>query len=251
VITLQELCQQLDQLYQPGSFRDYCPNGLQVEGREEVKKIATAVSANLETLEEAKERGVDCLIVHHGLFWKGEDPRIQGSKREKIRLLLDEGISLLGYHLPMDAHLEIGNNAYAARQLGMTELEPFGEVDGLFIGVKGKVAPCSGEELQSKLEEYYTHSAAVALGGPQQIDTIGIVSGGGWKFLSEAAKKGVDAMVSGNYDEPAWSMAFEEKVHFYALGHSATERVGPKALAEWLQKEMGLSAEFIDCYNPF
>lgn len=241
----------LDHFFPIRNVIDYCPNGLQIEGNKSIKKIATAVSANLDTIHKAIQNDVDALIVHHGLFWFKDSYVIAGPKKDKISLLLNHGISLFCYHLPLDMHNEVGNNWKAALDLGWENLEPFGELNGLYIGVKGIIPAYSQNELKNKLENYYGHPAAVALGGPTNIKTIALISGGAHKNISEAAKEKIDAFITGSFDEPVWSQAFEEKINFYALGHSATEKVGPKALAEHLAHELSLETIFIDSYNPF
>lgn len=251
MITLQELYTHLDQKLEITAFKDYCPNGLQVEGLNEVRKVATAVTSSLKTIQEAVELGVDVLIVHHGLFWKGDPFPVTGTKREKLRLLIENNISLLAYHLPLDAHQELGNNWKAALDMGWKSLEPFGEMDGNFIGVKGSFSPISVENLQEQLEVYYQHPAHTACGGNQKVTTAALISGGAYRYATEAAKEGIDCFITGNFDEPAWHHAYEEGVNFFAMGHSATERVGPKVLAEYLYSTLGLKTLFLDVENPF
>lgn len=251
MLTLKELRLFLDQLLPSNGMTDYCPNGLQVEGNHSITKIATAVSSNLETIEFAIQQKVQALIVHHGLFWQKESYVIQGTKRKKIQLLLDHGISLFAYHLPLDAHPQIGNNWKAAIDMNWKDLRPFGYFDKIQIGVKGKIPPCSCEELKQQLEQYYDHPAICAWGKTEDIQTVALISGGAHKSLHEAALEGIDAFITGSYDEPVWSQAKEEGINFYAMGHSSTERIGPKALANYLNQTLNLPCEFIDIYNPF
>lgn len=245
MITLQEFCRYLNELLKIDEFADYCENGLQVEGTSSIKKVATAVSASLATIQAAVEADVQALIVHHGLFWNADPYAVLGTKKEKLQLLLKHNISLLAYHLPLDAHQEFGNNWKAAHDLGWTDLQPFD------IGVKGTVGGISRDEFQKKLEEYYQHLAHCALGGIDYIETAALISGGAYKSLLDAASQNIDCFITGNFDEPAWHQAHEEKINFYALGHSATERVGPKALGEHIQQQFGLETIFIDIPNPF
>lgn len=249
--SLKEFCQQLDELLPSQKIVDYCPNGLQIEGRPNIKKAATAVSASLATIEEAVKQKVDVLVVHHGLFWQKDSYVIEKAKKEKIALLLENGISLLAYHLPLDMHLEIGNNWKAAIDMGWTNLQPFCLFNGVPIGVKGEIAEHSREELKSALEKYYEHPAHCAWGGPSKIRTIGLVSGGAHKSILDAAKEELDAFVTGSFDEPIWYQAVEEKINFFALGHAATERIGPKALSNYIEKTLLVSCSFIDIQNPF
>lgn len=246
MITLQELCDHLNKTLKSAEFDDYCPNGLQVEGKKEIKKIGTAVSATYETIAAAIQTGCDALVVHHGLFWKGDPQPIIGSKREKIQLALESGLSLLAYHLPLDAHPTLGNNWKAAAELSLKKCKPFCE-----IGVMGEISPTSAKKWIERVEKYYDHSAFTALGGPKVIRQVALLSGGGYKYLQQAAKAGADCFITGNFDEPAWSVAFEEGIHFLALGHSATERVGPRELATYLPRKLKVKTEFLDIFNPF
>lgn len=251
MLSLKSLIQYLDEYLTAGLFNDYCPNGLQIEGKEQITKIATAVSADLETIEKAIELKVDALLVHHGLFWSKDPYVITGSKRQKILQLLKNGISLIAYHLPLDAHKEVGNNWKAAIDLGWEELEPFGLFNGKTIGVKGKFKAKPVEIFRDELEAYYDHSAIQVLGGHKKVTSASLISGGAWKDISQAAKEGIDCFITGNFDEPAWYLAKEEGVNFFALGHSATEKIGVRTLGKHLQERFNLSCEYIDTLNPF
>lgn len=251
MITLQELCLYLNELLQIQGLTDYCKNGLQVEGSAKISKIATAVSANLETIERAVELNAQSLIVHHGLFWNGEAPEITGVKKKKLVSLLKNDISLIAYHLPLDAHTEFGNNWKAAKDMGWADLKPFGKLNGIPIGVMGKVGAETKQSFQEKLEKYYGQKAHVALFGNEKIKTASLISGGAYKSIHDAIKENVDCFITGNFDEPVWNVAQEEKMNFYALGHTATERIGPKALGEHLQAKFGIEVLFIDTKNPF
>lgn len=251
MISLQEFCLYLDNLLQSRTFADYCKNGLQVEGGKKISKVATAVSADLHTIQQAVNQGVNVIIAHHGMFWNSDNPIVVGAKREKLALLLQHDISLISYHLPLDAHQEFGNNWKAAMDMGWSNLEPFGIFNGIPIGVKGKIKPCTQSAFKKHLEDYYQHAAHCAFGGKEEVKTVGLISGGAYRSISEAAAENLDCFVTGNFDEPAWSLAFEEKVNFYALGHTATERVGPKALGEHIKGQFKVDVTFIDTVNPF
>jgi dinuclear metal center YbgI/SA1388 family protein len=245
-------CQYLRDFLQVKLFtNDFCPNGLQVEGKEEISTFVTAVSASLSTIEAAVDAGADALVVHHGLFWKGDDPSIRGSKKRKLQLLLDHEISLYGFHLPLDAHPEVGNNWKAARDLGWANLSPFGEANGTMIGVKGYFPEVSIQNFVSHLEGYYEHNAHVALGGKNTIRSAALISGGGHKSILQAVKEGVDCFITGSFDEPIWHIAHEEGIHFIALGHAATEKIGPQALGDHLGHRFGIPHTFLDLPNPF
>lgn len=252
MLYLNGLVHTLEKLLNPGLFSDFCPNGLQIEGKNSIKKIGVAVSADLATLEKASELNVDALIVHHGLFWNQDPYPIVGNKRKKIEILLNRQISLLAYHLPLDAHQQVGNNWKVAIDLQWENLEPFGKYgSGPKIGVKGNFNACSIEEFVLKLEQYYGNKATCALGGKKRIQTAALISGGSYKSLKEAIQEGVDCFITGNFDEPAWSMAYEENIHFIAMGHTTTEKIGPKALGDYLCKEFGVECLYIDTLNPF
>lgn len=250
-VTLKELQRYLDGLLQGVPIQDYCVNGLQVEGGDKIERMATAVSASLATIESAVEKKVQALLVHHGLFWSGDNYAITGVKRSKLNLLLKNEISLLAYHLPLDLNQHFGNNWKAARDLGWIDLQPFGKFNGIPIGVKGRFSPLSREALQGTLEKYYQHPAHCALGGKEIVQSAALISGGAYKSMQEAINEDIDCFITGNFDEPVWHQAIEGQINFFALGHSATERVGPKALGEHLQSHFNLPCEFIDIYNPF
>ncbi len=241
----------LSELLPGQGISDSCPNGLQVEGKPTLARLATAVSASLQTIEAAIERQADALIVHHGLFWSRDSFVIQGVKRKKLALLMQHDLSLFAYHLPLDLHASLGNNWKAALDLKWTDLKPFGLFNGIPIGVRGRIPSCSRQELRHRLEEYYQHPAICAWGGPEEIQTIGLVSGGAYKLLPEAAQEGLDAFITGSFDEPVWYQAQEEKINFFALGHSATECIGPLALAEHLEQHFQIPCSFLRIENPF
>lgn len=251
MITLQEFYRYIDELLQCGLFNDYCKNGVQVEGSKEIKKIATGVSASLETIEAAQKWGADALLVHHGLFWKNDSHAVIGTKKEKLKILLTHDISLLAYHLPLDAHHELGNNWKAAKEMGWTDLQPFGNFDGALIGVKGKFPKKDRVQLMRELEEYYGHSSHSALGGKEKVESAALISGGAYRSLGEAAQQKVDCFITGNFDEPAWHQAHEEGVNFFAMGHSATEKVGIRSLGEHVAKKYRLEHRFFEDKNPF
>ena len=244
-------CEYIAALLEVGAFEDSCLNGLQVQGNDEIKKIATAVSPTLHVIRQAKEYKADALITHHGLFLKGETVPITGTLREKLHLLLASGISLLAYHLPLDAHRTLGNNWAVARSLGWQDLQPFGAYKGVYFGVRGTMPPCTIAELAGTLERFYGQPPRVALGGPKSVTTCAILSGGAHKWIDEAADVPVDCFVTGTADEPTWPIAFERGIHLLAYGHAATEKIGVKLLGEQLATHFHLEQHFIDEPNPF
>jgi putative NIF3 family GTP cyclohydrolase 1 type 2 len=168
----------------------------------------------------------------------------------RAELLLKNSLPLLAYHLPLDAHREVGNNFRAAEELGWQNCQPFGPKD-LEIGVMGFFDEIDVKEFCIKLEKYYGHPAAAVFGGKERVKSAALISGGAYRQIAEASAKGIDCFITGNFDEPAWHMAREEKLNFFALGHHATERIGPKALAHHLNEQFSLETEFLDCANPF
>ncbi len=243
-----ELLRYLDATLETARFRDYCPNGLQVEGRAEVRRIVAGVTASQALLEAAIARSADAILVHHGWFWKGEDGRITGLRRRRIGTLLTHDINLFAYHLPLDAHPGLGNNAQLAQRLGWIAEGRFGEQD---IAWHGSVAaPTTAGALAASL--------AAALGRPPQligdlnrpVCRIGWCSGGAQGYFEQAIALGLDAYVSGEISEQTVHLARESGVAYLAAGHHATERYGVQAVAEHLAGRFGLQCEFIDIDNP-
>lgn len=250
-VHLKEFVAALDAFLRVSEFADSCPNGLQVEGKTQIHKVGFAVSASAAAIKEAKARCVDALIVHHGLFWNKDPYPLVGMKRDRIASLIKQDISLIAYHLPLDAHLEVGNNWRAAHDLGWQELQPFAEYGKHKIGVKGVFSGIEVSEFQKKIETYYGHVAHAALASKSVVTSAALVSGGAHRLLEEAAHEGVDCFITGSFDEMNWEMAKELNVHFFALGHFATERIGILALMQHVQKRWNLSCEWIDLINPF
>lgn len=251
MIARKLLIDQLNELYSIHLFQDSCPNGLQVEGSPMIERVAIAVTATLETIQKAVELKCQALIVHHGLFWNRDPYPVVGPKKEKLSLLLKNGVSLLAYHLPMDAHPSIGNNWKAALDLGMFDLKPFGYYEKMAIGVRGKRKPESVREFQRTLEEYYGHTAHAAALGKESVEEVAIISGGAYKMLYEAIGTSIDAFITGSFDLPVWNEAREGSINFFAMGHHASERVGPKALKTHIESTLGLQCVFIEEDNPF
>lgn len=232
-------------------FSDEAVNGLQVEGRPEVKRLALAVSACREVFLKAAAAGADALLVHHGLLWKGEGPQpLRGTLGQRLKMLFEKDLSLLAYHLPLDAHPEVGNNAVAARDLGLADLEPFAVYHGTPIGFRGRFPkPVPLKEFVARLESYYAHRAFVEPSGPRLLSTVAVCSGGAAREAREAAAAGLDAYVTGEAGEPEVFLAREAGLTFAALGHHATERVGVRALGRHLAETFGLETIFVDVAN--
>ncbi|AHF77805.1 Putative hydrolase-oxidase [Sodalis praecaptivus] len=242
-----ELEQLINQKLNSSALEDYAPNGLQVEGRQEVKRIVTGVTACQALLDSALAHGADAVMVHHGYFWKNESPVISGMKRRRLKTLLANDINLYAWHLPLDAHAELGNNAQLAAALdirvtgSLEPLLPYGEF----------ATPLSGEALRLRLEQTLGRSVLhCGDGGPAQIKRLAWCSGGGQGFIEMAAQAGMDAFITGEVSEQTIHIAREEGLHFYAAGHHATERGGIRALGEWLAQQYDFDVTFIDIPNP-
>jgi dinuclear metal center YbgI/SA1388 family protein len=250
---LKDFSSYLQELLQVDAFKngDRALNGIQVEGKEKIFSIATAVSASLHVIKKAVELKADLLLVHHGFFWKGSDVTICGTLKEKLKLLLQNEISLLAYHLPLDAHTEFGNNWAVATALGWTNLEPFGTSSYPAIGVKASFPACSRSQFQKTLEKFYGQKAHEAPGGKEVVSSCVIVSGGAHKLIYEAKESGADCFVTGSFDEPIWHAAFEEHINFFAFGHAATEKIGVKSIGKHLEEKFDVKHLFIDEINPF
>ncbi|WP_108624091.1 Nif3-like dinuclear metal center hexameric protein [Candidatus Similichlamydia epinepheli] len=246
----------LDDLYQPQLFDDFGPNGLQIEGKETIERIAVAVTASKSAIEESCSWNADALIVHHGLFWNGAQNLIVGRFLERVRPLVLREVSLFGYHLPMDGHTTIGNCWGAAIDLGLQELTQLrlSMKERTPVAVKGKFsAPVSLDKLVDQISSYYSSSLRVALpSGVQSVQVVGICSGGSHRAFESAVEEGVDLFISGTGDEPQWHVARESGKVFVSAGHFATERVGPLKLVDKLRKEFpSISVKFFDEQNPF
>jgi dinuclear metal center YbgI/SA1388 family protein len=249
-VSRNALVSHLDQ-YLDSRGRDYGPNGLQVEGREEIQKIVTGVSACQELFARAREAGADAVLVHHGLFWEGMPRTLTGFQYRRVAELIRGEMSLISYHLPLDRHLEVGNNAVAGRQLGLRRIEPFGEHDGLPVGVKGLFPePVSPEELVERCRRVYGQEPLAYLSGPEAISTLGVISGGGQREFYSAIGEGLDAYLTGEVTEWVMNVSRETRTHYLAAGHYATERLGVRALGEHLAERFGIEVEFIDVPNP-
>ncbi|NAW90881.1 MULTISPECIES: Nif3-like dinuclear metal center hexameric protein [unclassified Vibrio] len=241
----------LNQKLNPQLIKDYCPNGLQVEGRTEIKKIVTGVTASQALIEQAIERNADALLVHHGYFWKSEPESIRGMKGHRIRALIRNDINLYAYHLPLDIHPELGNNKLLADLLGI-------HVDGGLEGHPQSVAmfghfeqALTADELSQRIEQALQRRPLhVAPSSNRIIKTVGWCTGGGQDFVDLAAQYGLDAFISGEISERTTYSAREQNIHYFSAGHHATERYGVKALGEWLASEYGFEVEFIDINNP-
>ena len=247
----RKLANKLDQFLEIHQFKDYCPNGLQIEGTEQVKKIITGVTANQALIDIAIEENADAILVHHGFFWKGESPEIVGMKYKRIKALLENGINLYAYHLPLDVHPELGNNAQLARLLEITDRRPLEPWDKRSVGRVGKFEQTiTPAELSARIESVLSRQPLHIDGGTKEIKSIAWCTGGGQDYIAIAAEQGVDAFISGEISERTVHIAREMGIHYYAAGHHATERYGVQALGEWIEDELALDVKFVDINNP-
>lgn len=247
---LTELAHHLNTYLEIDHFEEAAYNGIQVANSCNIAKVATAVSASLETIEQAVALNVQALIVHHGIFRKQDAHPLVDTLYKKIKLLMAHDIALLAYHLPLDAHQQVGNNWTAAQALGLHDLLPFGRYNGQHIGVIGSQSATTFDAFKEKVEQYYGRSAQ-AVKVKEHIKRIAIISGGADKSVREAAQAGADCFITGRVDEPVWDDAHEQGISFLGLGHYATETVGPKALGEYIKQALGIPSVFIKTENPF
>ena len=246
-----ELEQLINQKLSSDKINDYAPNGLQVEGKTEIKKIITGVTACQALIDYTISQNADAILVHHGYFWKSENPCIRGMKGKRIKALLVNDINLYGYHLPLDVHPELGNNAQLAKLLDIENLQPL-EKGAVSIPVWGELKePMTGENFAEKIEKVLNRKPLICIeNGPHLIRKIGICTGGGQGYIDLAAEQDCDAFITGEVSEQTIHSAREQGLHFFSAGHHATERYGIKALGEWLAKEYGFDVEFKDIDNP-
>ena len=245
------LAQTLDTLLAPESFRDYGPNGLQVEGRMQVRKMVSGVTASLAFIEAAIARGADTLLVHHGLFWRGQDGCVTGWMKKRLALLLQHDINLFAYHLPLDAHPQWGNNAQLGQRLGLVATQRFGEQDLGFLGqrIDDQVFD-NAAELGGHIEAALGRSVTIVDNRDLPIRRIAWCSGGAQGYFESAIAAGADAFITGEISEPQAHYARECGVSYIACGHHASERYGAQAVARHVAAQLALEHEFIDIDNP-
>jgi len=245
---LNELRDYNASLLQTSLFKDYCPNGVQVEGRAEVRRIATGVTASQQVLDEAIEWGADAILVHHGYFWRNEDATIVGIRKKRIAQLLRNDISLLAYHLPLDAHAELGNNAQLGKLLGLAEHGRFGEQNIAWLGALEQ--PQTLAQFTQQITDDLQRAPQVIGDGSKSISKVAWCSGGAQGYFEAAIAQGVDAYITGEISEQNFHLSNETGVAFISAGHHATERFGIQALGEHLSKRFGIGHRFFDQANP-
>jgi dinuclear metal center YbgI/SA1388 family protein len=249
-INRDKLEKYLEQTLDITRFRDYCPNGMQVEGRPLIKKLVTGVTASLALIEAAVAARADAILVHHGYFWRGEDPRVVGQKQKRLKLLLEHDISLFAYHLPLDMHPEFGNNAQLARQLGLLADGRFGENDLGWLGTAADANIKTVGDLGRMVDARLGRTPLVIGDLAQPVGRIGWCTGAAQNMLSDAIAAGATAYLSGEISEPTVHLARETSVAYLACGHHATERYGVQALGAHLAEHFRIEHRFIDIPNP-
>jgi dinuclear metal center YbgI/SA1388 family protein len=252
VCSLSQINAAFDATLQPKRFKDYCPNGLQVEGKPDIRKLISGVTASLAFLEKAIAARADALVVHHGYFFRGEDERIVGQKRKRIAALLQADVSLFAYHLPLDAHQTLGNNTQLGRVLGLPVTANFGDSSrGAALGVYSDLPDaCSTEALITLVQNKLGRTPVMVGPRQKQLRRVAWCTGGAQDMLQEAIDAGADAFISGEISERTTHLAREMDIVYLAAGHHATERYGVQALGAAIASELGIQHEFIDDDNP-
>jgi dinuclear metal center YbgI/SA1388 family protein len=250
-VSRERLCQALDELLQPGSFRDYGPNGLQVEGRATVRKLVSGVTASLALIEAAIEAGADAILVHHGLFWRGQDGRVVGWMKRRLQRLLAADVNLLAYHLPLDAHPVLGNNAQLAQRLGIVLDEgPAGRFGDQALGFLGERAWPSVTAMAHDVEATLGRPVTWVAEPDRPVRRIALCTGGAQSYFEAAIAAGADVFLTGEISEPQAHYARECGVGYLACGHHATERYGAPAVGAYVARALGIEHHFIDVPNP-
>lgn len=244
------LLQELEQFLNVNAISDYCPNGLQVEGKNHIQRIVSGVTASQALIDAAIELQADAVLVHHGYFWKGEDQRVIGMKQRRLKALLSHDINLLAYHLPLDVHPEVGNNVQLAQRLGLTVTGPLEPDNPSSVGLIGDLAaPVSATEFAARIEQALGR-APLVIDHQQPIQRVAWCTGAAQGYIEHAIEQGADAFITGEVSERTFHEAQENGISFFAAGHHATERYGVQALGEWLAERFGIEHHYVECPNP-
>jgi len=248
MVKINELNHYTQQLMQVARFKDYCPNGLQVEGRAEINKIVTGVTASMALLEAAHQAGADLILVHHGYFWRNEAPELVGIKRKRIKFLLEHDINLMAYHLPLDAHSEFGNNVQLGKLLGFEAQDYAGADDLIAYAELAAGVPLSAI---AELTEHRLGRPVLTVGeATQTIKKLAWCTGAAQGYIDQAIAQGADLFISGEISEQTVHQSLESGVAYISAGHHATERYGVQALGQHLAEKFDLEHMFIDIHNP-
>ena len=246
-----ELIDYLDTLLNAKQIKDYCPNGLQVEGKQEIQKIVTGVTASEALIDAAIEQGADAILVHHGYFWKGEAYPIVGMKKNRIGKLIQNEISLIAYHLPIDVHSELGNNAQIGKLLALSNVRPALEFAPEGIIMLGEYdEPKSIDDVANDIDVALNREPLVSDARQQKVKSLAWCTGGGQSYIDQVAELGVDLFITGEASEQTIHSSRELGIDFIAAGHHATERYGVKMVGEHLAEKFGLNVQFVDIHNP-
>ena len=251
MVKLSDLVTYTNEFLNIVQYKDYCPNGLQVEGKPEIETIVSGVTASLELIDAALEKQADAIIVHHGYFWKGDSPQVIGIHRRRLHRLLVNDVSLLAYHLPLDDHIDVGNNSQIGKLLGFSMEGKFGVGGEAQLGCYGSLEKAlSPTQFAQHLSNTLGRAPLHIPGSANEIKTVAWCTGAAQSYLSEASKLGVDAFITGEVSEQTVHIARETGVHFYSAGHHATERYGAKTLGEHLSNHFSIKNHFVDIPNP-
>ena len=244
------LLQDIEAFLNVNAISDYCPNGLQVEGKAQIQRIVSGVTASQALIDAAIEPQADAILVHHGYFWKGEDQRVIGMKQRRLKALLTHDINLLAYHLPLDVHPEVGNNVQLGQRLGLTVSGPLEPDNPRNVGLIGELAvPLSADAFALRIEQALGR-APLVIDHQQPIKRVAWCTGGAQGYIEQAIAAGVDAYITGEVSERTFHEAQENGISFFAAGHHATERYGVQALGEWLAVRFGIEHHYVECPNP-
>ncbi|MBF0624734.1 MAG: Nif3-like dinuclear metal center hexameric protein [Magnetococcales bacterium] len=251
MVTLGDVESFLNETLHPESFRDYAPNGVQVQGREEINRVVTGVSACVELFQKAVDLGAELVLVHHGLFWDKEPRVVEGSLKQRLKILLQQDMTLMAYHLPLDAHPEWGNNACILRKLALEPLEPFGLYNGTALSWVGRCSPPrTVAEMFHGVTDLFGGSPLLLNFGPERIERVAVCSGAAPELVRQARAAGADLFLTGEATESVYHYCQEEGLHFIAAGHHRTETFGVQALGKLLTRRFGLDHHFVDLANP-
>lgn len=249
-VSRNALLAELNTLLTPTDFKDFCPNGLQVQGGDKVHKIITGVTASQALINAAIVNNADAIIVHHGYFWKNEAASIVGMKYQRIKALIENDINLIAFHLPLDCHTQVGNNVQLGQILNFHGLQPLKGLKPTGIVYEGYThEPLSGEQLQAVIAKKLAREV-LWVGDEAPITRVAWCTGGGQGYIDTALEAGVDAFITGEVSEQTVHVAREAGIHFFSAGHHATERYGVKALGEWVAQHLDVEVQFIDVPNP-
>lgn len=249
-VSRDELLAYLNEQLNVANIRDFCPNGLQVQGKASIQKVVTGVTASQALIDHAIEQQADALLVHHGYFWKNEAAPIVGMKQRRIKALLANDVNLFAYHLPLDVHPRWGNNAQLAALMNWQVAGPAEPHDPACALMLGHCDAIASDELAQRLQQRLERELSCYVPVQRPIKRLAWCTGGGQGFIDQAAVLGVDAFITGEVSEQTVHSAREQHIAFFAAGHHATERYGAKALGEHLQQQFGLDVQFIDMDNP-